>query len=119
MKTNGDKSDEQLLVEKILRTLTAKFKYIVAEIEESKDLTAMTVDELQGILQAHEQRMNERSGEKKLIEQAFQSQVSIKSQNSKYEQDEYSSHGRGRGHGSYTHASTRWTLQSLWRWRVS
>ena len=46
-------------------------------IEEVHDLSAMTVGELSGTLQAHEQRMNEKKIEKP-IEQAFQSQVSTK-----------------------------------------
>ncbi|GKV24501.1 hypothetical protein SLEP1_g34108 [Rubroshorea leprosula] len=52
-------------------------KHIAAAIEEAHDLSQMTVEELSGSLEAHEQRMNEKRTEKS-IEQAFQSQVSIK-----------------------------------------
>ena len=34
------------IVEKILRTLTEKFNYVVVSIEESKDIDVLTIDEL-------------------------------------------------------------------------
>ena len=46
---------EVKIVEKILRTLTEKFNYIVCSIEESKDISQLTVDELQSSLLVHEQ----------------------------------------------------------------
>lgn len=46
------------IMEKILRSLTDKFNYIVCWIEESKDIDALTVDELQSSLIAHEQKFN-------------------------------------------------------------
>jgi hypothetical protein len=42
-------------VEKILRSLTDNFENVVCAIEESKDLAKLTVDELAGSLEAHEQ----------------------------------------------------------------
>ncbi|GKV33750.1 hypothetical protein SLEP1_g42213 [Rubroshorea leprosula] len=92
---------EQAKVEKILRTLTPKFEHIVAAIEEAYDLSQMTVDELSGSLEAHEQRMNGKQI-KKSIEQAFQSEVSIKgNQGGETSQKHGGSHGRGRGRGFY------------------
>ena len=35
------------MVEKIVRSLTEKFIYIVCSIEESKDIEALSIDELQ------------------------------------------------------------------------
>ena len=51
---------ETRVVEKILRSLTDNFENVVCAIEESKDLTKFTVDELAGSLEAHEQRMKKK-----------------------------------------------------------
>ncbi|XP_027359769.1 uncharacterized protein LOC113868411 [Abrus precatorius] len=57
MKSNGEKVDSSTVVSKILRSLTAKFNYVVCSIEESNDLSALSIDELHGSLLVHEQRM--------------------------------------------------------------
>ena len=43
---------------KILRSLRPKFDYVVCSIEESKDIDAFSLDELQSSLLVHEQKMN-------------------------------------------------------------
>ena len=53
---NEEMLPETRVVEKILRSLTDNFKNVVCAIEESKNLTKFTVDELAGSLEAHEQR---------------------------------------------------------------
>ncbi|GAA0185989.1 hypothetical protein LIER_33276 [Lithospermum erythrorhizon] len=44
------------IIQKILRTLTDKYTYIVVSIEESNDIETMTIDELQGSLTMHEKK---------------------------------------------------------------
>jgi len=78
-------------VEKILRTLTDNFESIVCAIEESKDLTTLTVDEFAGFLEAHEQRKKKKKEER--LEQVLQTKASIKNENVLYHQNSQS-----RGH---------------------
>ncbi|KAH0705860.1 hypothetical protein KY289_010936 [Solanum tuberosum] len=88
----GEKVTDQTIVEKILRSLTAKFDHVVAAIEESKDLSVFSFDKLMGSLQAHEVRLN-RSIEKN-EDKAFQ----VKESTTKYgENNGPASRGRGRG----------------------
>jgi gag-polypeptide of LTR copia-type len=52
---NGEALTDARVVEKILRSLIENFENIVCTIEESKDLAKLTVDELAGSLEAHDQ----------------------------------------------------------------
>ncbi|GAV67580.1 UBN2 domain-containing protein, partial [Cephalotus follicularis] len=45
MRFHGKKIDGVTIVEKILRSLTPKFNYVVYSIEESKDINALSLDE--------------------------------------------------------------------------
>ncbi|KAJ8900016.1 hypothetical protein K2173_024129 [Erythroxylum novogranatense] len=58
MKANGENKGDIVIVEKILRSMTPKFAYVVCSIEESKDTSTLTIDELQSSLLVHEQRMS-------------------------------------------------------------
>jgi C4-type Zn-finger protein len=58
LKRNGESISEQRVVEKFLRSLNDTFENMICAIEESKDLTKLAVDELDGSLLAHEQRKN-------------------------------------------------------------
>jgi hypothetical protein len=57
MRFHGEKMSDVTVIEKILRSMTLKFNYVVCSIEESKDLDAMSIDELQSSLLVHAQRM--------------------------------------------------------------
>lgn len=58
MRIHGEKMEDVVVIEKILRSMTSKFDYVVCSIEESNDLVNMTTDELQSSLLVHEQKMN-------------------------------------------------------------
>ncbi|XP_074356245.1 uncharacterized protein LOC141695941 [Apium graveolens] len=76
MKRNGESLDDVWVMEKLIRSLTRKFYYVVTSIEELKDFSTILIDELVGSLQAHEQRMNQYDDTSHL-EKALQSKVSI------------------------------------------
>ncbi|XP_010654967.1 uncharacterized protein LOC104880331 [Vitis vinifera] len=86
MKVNGEDKGNTAVVEKILRSMTSKFDYVVCSIEESKDLDTLTIDELQSSLLVHEQRMT--------------SHVLEEEQALKVTHGDHS-RSRGRGHGNY------------------
>ncbi|XP_026459134.1 uncharacterized protein LOC113359767 [Papaver somniferum] len=58
MRQHKGKVSEEDVVEKILRSMTPNFAYVVCSIKESKDLSTLSIDELQINLLVHEQRMN-------------------------------------------------------------
>ncbi|KAL5543912.1 hypothetical protein UlMin_007696 [Ulmus minor] len=82
MRIYGEDMQDVKVVEKILRSLTEKFNYVVCSIEESKDIDALTVDELQSSLIVHEQKFQRRNGEEQALKVSFEG-------------------GRGRGRGTY------------------
>lgn len=61
MKLHGDTIIDENVVQKILISLPDKFDPKVATIEESKDLPKLSITELVGSLQAHEQRISSKS----------------------------------------------------------
>ncbi|XP_028079521.1 uncharacterized protein LOC114281273 [Camellia sinensis] len=81
-----------MVVAKVLRSLTPKFDHVVAAIEESKDLSVFSFDELMGSLQAHETRINRSL--KKNDEKAFQVKDIV---TKVVESDSSTNKGRGRG----------------------
>ncbi|XP_028070425.1 uncharacterized protein LOC114272906 [Camellia sinensis] len=67
MRIHGDPMQDVTIVEKILRSLTTKFDYIVCSIEESKDIDELSVDELQSSLQVHKQKLHQRITEEQAL----------------------------------------------------
>lgn len=57
MRIHGEKIEDTFVVEKILRSMAEKFNYVVCSIEEAHDLDTLSLDELQGSLMVHEQKM--------------------------------------------------------------
>ncbi|KAK2977519.1 hypothetical protein RJ640_029403 [Escallonia rubra] len=104
MRSYGEKISDETVVAKVLRSLTPKFDHVVAAIEESKDLSFFSFDELMGSLQAHESRIN-RSLEKN-EEKAFQVKETVtrtaEAQSATFRgrgRGGFRGRGRGRGYG--------------------
>jgi hypothetical protein len=57
IKIHGEKMDQVVIIEKILRFMTSKFDYIVCLVEKSNNLDTLTIDELQSNLLVYVQRM--------------------------------------------------------------
>ncbi|XP_074373431.1 uncharacterized protein LOC141713755 [Apium graveolens] len=96
IKRNGESLDDVQVMEKLLHSLTKKFDYVVTSIEESKDLSTISIDELVGSLQAHEQQMNPYDDASHL-EKALESKVSIVDSSG----SSGSVRGKGRFRGGY------------------
>ena len=111
IKSYGDTIQEQKLVEKILQNLPQKFDHVVVAIEESKDLSILTIYELMGSLEAHEGRMSRFSSQP--LQQAFQSKLNV-SHNEFFKEeqgkrgDNYQKKGQyGKGRGNFKEGQNR------------
>jgi hypothetical protein len=92
MTAQGERIEQVMVVEKILRSMPAKFNYVVCSIEESNDVTTLSNDELQSSLLVHEQRMK---GQKEHSEEQ-----ALKVSNAGRGRGRSTSRGRGRGRQS-------------------
>ncbi|XP_038678783.1 uncharacterized protein LOC119980235 [Tripterygium wilfordii] len=90
MRRNGETLDDNRVNEKLLRSLMPVFDYVIAAIEESKDLATMSTEELLGSLRVHELRIR-KTGDVDVTstEKALQSKISF--------QGSGGSRSRGRG----------------------
>ena len=59
--------EQTVIIEKILRSMTAGFDYVVCSIEESNNLTVMTIDKLQSNLLVYEQRLKGHKKEEQVL----------------------------------------------------
>jgi RNase H-fold protein (predicted Holliday junction resolvase) len=85
MKMHGEKLEDVTVIEKILRSMTSKFDYVVCSIEESNDIDIMSVDELHISVLVHEQRMSKHIEEEHTLNVTHAGNF----------------FGRGRGRGSF------------------
>ncbi|KAL3731547.1 hypothetical protein ACJRO7_028432 [Eucalyptus globulus] len=88
MRIHGNKMEDVIIVEKILRSLTPKFNFIVCSIEEAKDIEELSIDELQGSLLVHEQ---------KILQQEMEEQALKVSTGNHSSSAAWVNKGRGRG----------------------
>eukprot|EP00253_Pinus_taeda_P015004 PITA_15004 len=75
IRSHGEILKERRIVEKTLRSLPSRFEAIVVAIEETKDLSQFTVDELSASLMSHEHRLSR--GTYSSFEQAFKTHMSF------------------------------------------
>lgn len=85
IRSNGELMRNVTIMEKIIRTLTEKFNYVVVSIKESKDIDALTIDELQSSLIVHKQKFHKSNGDEHALK------VTVDERNG----------GKGRGRDSY------------------
>lgn len=72
MRNCGENLDDVKVVEKILRSLTDNFNFVVCSIEESKDIDQLIVDELQASLQIHESKVIEKRSEEQALQVEYE-----------------------------------------------
>lgn len=73
MKASGESINDLQKIDKVSRSLTANFDYIIVSIEESKNRAEMKLEEFQASLKAHEMRLKQRNSEReKVAEQTLQ-----------------------------------------------
>nr|XP_048330578.1 uncharacterized protein LOC125422563 [Ziziphus jujuba var. spinosa] len=107
LKRNGEKLDDVKIMEKILRSLDSKFDHIVAIIEETKDLGAMSLEQLLGSLQAYEETKKKKEG---IVEQLFKTRIEANKEETSSGHNDRSQQGRGcvRGRGRWQGPGQGW-----------
>jgi hypothetical protein len=100
MRIYGEQMRGVMIVEKILRSLTDRFNYIVCSIEESKDIDVLSIDELQSSLIVHEQKFQKHSLEEQALKVTSEDRFYGRGQGRR------APRGGGRGRGQYTFNKT-------------
>ncbi|KAH0778079.1 hypothetical protein KY290_009490 [Solanum tuberosum] len=101
MRSNGEDMSYRKIVEKLLRTLTDKFTYVVVSIDESKDTDNMSIDELQSSLVVHEQKFHRPSND----DADHVLKVEGRTGTSNRGRAPYQGRGRGRGRTTFNKAT--------------
>ena len=96
---NGEKIEDVMIVEKILRSCNKKFNHLLPVIEESKYIQTLSIEELMGSLQVHEQR-TQKNDVPAIIEQALESKLTYNEQRGGNRRGDFRGRG-GRGRGNY------------------
>ncbi|KAJ0509944.1 putative RNA-directed DNA polymerase [Helianthus annuus] len=95
MRNFGEDMSDLKVVEKILRSLTENFNFVVCTIEESKDIDTLSVDELQSSLLVHEQKLTRKNNDDQVLKMENDSTYGRGTGRGRSS----SSRGRGRGRG--------------------
>eukprot|EP00253_Pinus_taeda_P030021 PITA_30021 len=103
IRSHGEILEERRIIEKSLRCLPSRFEAVVVAIEETKDLSQFTVDELSASLISHEQRLSR--GTDSSFEQACKTQMSF-SQRKGRGRANNRGRGRSQNRGRYYPANT-------------
>ena len=67
MQIHGDNTEDTIVVEKILRSLTTKFNFVACAIEEAHDIEELSLDQLQSSLLVQEKKINQQETKEKAL----------------------------------------------------
>ncbi|KAH0765362.1 hypothetical protein KY285_001233 [Solanum tuberosum] len=102
MRTNGENLDQVKIVEKILRSLSTKFHTKKTVLEATKDLSTLTLDDLEGELMTYEMSLNQQMIEK--FNEVLQAKMNQPNPNEEIsnlsETNQRSQNFRGKGQGN-------------------
>ena len=101
MKIHGESMKQVVIIEKILRSMTSRFDYVVCSVEESNDLDTLTIDELQSSLLVHKQRMNRHGRDEQALKVTYNDQVAGRGGRGR---GAFRGRGRGRGRQAFNKA---------------
>ncbi|XP_017635522.1 uncharacterized protein LOC108477487 [Gossypium arboreum] len=92
MLINGDKTNDVAVIEKILRSMTTKFNFVVCSIEEAHAIQELSIDKLQSSLLIHEQKNFQQKKEEHALNASTVNHLTTRGGRGKRK-------GRGRGVG--------------------
>lgn len=98
MRVHGETMEDVTIIEKILQSMTPKFNFVVCSIEESKDIDALSIDELQSSLLVHEQKINQQEKEEQALKALTKNHWTLKG-------DRGGGKNRGNDKGSNDHGN--------------